>query len=232
MKLTLHELSQSLDLPSGTIDRWIRQGRIPIQKSGDNFIFKESALKKWAETHHLSFSLKSSEVSSPEDSGKAEKLFSAMKRGGVLYNIKGDDPESAVQSALDSMACLSAETKKFLYEKLIERERLASTGIGKGIAIPHPRNPQSDLQGIQEMKGCALICTCFLEKPVPFNAVDEKPVFVMFIILSPSVKIHLYLLSRLSFCMRDNEFVNFLQTNPDSDELFSKIAEFESTMGD
>jgi len=232
MKLTLNELSQALELPSGTVERWIRQGRIPIQKSGDNFIFKEAALKKWAETHNLSFILKTSEISVSEDSGKTERLFSAMKRGGVFYNIKGDDPESAVQSALDSMAFLSAERKKILYEKLIERERLTSTGIGKGIAIPHPRNPQTALAGFQEMNGLAAICTCFLEKPIPFNAVDDKPVFVMFIILSPSVKIHLYLLSRLSFCIRDNEFISFLKTNPDSEELFSKIAEFESAMAD
>jgi PTS system nitrogen regulatory IIA component len=73
----------------------------------------------------------------------------------------------------------------------------------------------------------ALILTCFLEKPIDFAAIDDQPVFVMFVLISPTIKIHLHLLSRLSFCVRDHAFVEFLKTHPDSDAFFLKIAEFE-----
>ncbi len=65
-----------------------------------------------------------------------------------------------------------------------------------------------------------------------FGEVDDKPVFVMFILLSPNVKIHLHLLSKLSFCLRNDTFVEFLKTSPEQDEFFSKIAEFESMITD
>ena len=107
---------------------------------------------------------------------------------------------------------------------MIEREHLTSTGIGKGVAIPHSHDPLPDTFEKPA------ITTCFLEKPVDFNAVDDRLVFVMFVLLSPTIKIHLHLLSRLSFCVRDNAFVEFLKTSPDSLTYFSKIAEFEKQL--
>ncbi|MBU4257854.1 MAG: PTS sugar transporter subunit IIA, partial [Desulfobacteraceae bacterium] len=76
----------------------------------------------------------------------------------------------------------------------------------------------------------SLITTCFLEKSIDFEAVDDKPVFVMFMLLSTSIKNHLHLLSRLAFCVRDNSFVEFLRTYPDSSSLLSKIADFENLL--
>ena len=110
------------------------------------------------------------------------------------------------------------------YEQLLEREHLTSTGIGKGVAIPHPHDP------LAEVTEKPLITTCFLEKPIDFNAIDDQPVFVLFILISPTIKIHLHLLSRLSFCVRDNAFVEFLKRSPDSDTFFLKITEFEKQL--
>ncbi len=57
MKLTRQEVALSLDLPLSTLDRWVRQGRIPIRLSDRGFEFKETALRKWAASHHLPFKL-------------------------------------------------------------------------------------------------------------------------------------------------------------------------------
>ncbi len=107
---------------------------------------------------------------------------------------------------------------------MLEREALTSTGIGRGVAIPHPRTPLSDA-----LKAPS-ITTCFLEKPIDFNSVDDRPVFVMFILLSTSVKVHLHLLSRLSFWVRSAAFVDFLKTAPDPDALFARVVEFEAQL--
>ncbi|MCP3950984.1 MAG: helix-turn-helix domain-containing protein, partial [Desulfobacterales bacterium] len=48
MKLNINEIARCLDLPVSTLDRWIRQGRIPVQKSGPNWSFDAQVLKKWA----------------------------------------------------------------------------------------------------------------------------------------------------------------------------------------
>ena len=57
MKMTIHEVAQCLNLHISTIERWIRQGRIPIQKTGNGYLFNESALKKWANMYRLPFSM-------------------------------------------------------------------------------------------------------------------------------------------------------------------------------
>lgn len=223
MELTINEVARCLDLPLSTVKRWIRQGRIPVYRSGNDCTFKASVLKKWADTHNLSFSLPEEGKTQQEETG-AENLLSATKKGGVFYGIKGEDVKTVLKSAVNKIPVLPTDAKEELYERLVERENLTSTGIGKGVAIPHPRTPLSD--GMKT----SVIITCFLEKPINFGAVDDKPVFIMFILLSPSIKDHLHLLSRLAFCLRDDSFVNFLKTSPDSDAFFKKIADFEKQL--
>ncbi len=228
MKLTVNEIAQRLELPASTVERWIRQGRIPIRRNGDICTFNSSVLEEWASAHNISFSsLKTCGVDPScgnSESDRPETLLSAMMHGGVLYSVKGEDADTVLYSAVNAVPFLTADAKTELYEGLIARERLTSTGIGKGVAIPHPRSPLS------QTEECPAIITCFLESPADFNAIDGRPVSVMFILLSTSTKIHLNLLSRLSFCVRDNAFVAFLKTAPEPDRLFSKIAEFEQKL--
>lgn len=223
MKLTIKEIAKCLQLPLSTVERWIRQGRIPIQKSGNNLIFTDSAIEKWAASHNLPFT-KSQKDRAPQESSGLENLLSVMKRGGVFRDVKGDDVPAVLQCAVNKILTLSESAKAQLYERLLERENLTSTGIGKGVAIPHPHDPLADI--IEK----PLIVTCFLEKPIDFAAIDDKPVFVMFILINPTIKLHLHLLSRLSYCVRDNTFVEFLKTSSDSDAFFSKIADFEKQL--
>ena len=220
MKLTIHEIAQSLYLPLGTVRRWIRQGRIPIHKSGSGFVFNEDILSKWAVAHNLSFSLPKKILEKHQDT-ELVNISSAVQRGGVFYDVKGEDVASTLKAAVRNIDVLTNHSKETIYQRLLERENLTSTGIGKGIAIPHPHKPlhSADYQ--------PFITVCFLEKPLEFSALDGKPVFVMFILLCPSVKSHLHLLSRLAFCIRDDSFVHFLTTYPSADKLLMKIVDFE-----
>ena len=215
----------ALNLPVSTIERWIRQGRIPIQRSGTDVIFIHAALEKWAATHNLPFSLNGNQANDhlPE---ALDSLLAAMQRGKVCHRVTGMDADAVLRSAVDCIDFLSEDSRDELFEKLIEREQLASTGIGNGIAIPHPRDPLS------QPPEMPVIATCFMEKPVHFNAIDDQPVSVFFVLISPTVKHHLHLLSRLSFCIRDKAFVAFLRAHPDAAALFSRIAEFEKQLDD
>ena len=223
MKLTIHEIAQSLYLPLGTVRRWIRQGRIPIHKSGSGFVFNEDILSKWAQAHNLTFSLPQKHPKEDPDA-ELESLSSAIRRGGIFYDIRGNDADSSLKAAVEKIDVLNNHSKEKLYQRLLEREHLTSTGIGKGVAIPHPHKP------LQSVDFRPFITTCFLEKPIEFAALDGKPVFVMFILLCPSVKGHLHLLSRLAFCIRDDSFVDFLKTYPSTDKLLQKIAHFEKQL--
>ena len=90
--------------------------------------------------------------------------------------------------------------KKFLLNVILARESLGSTGFGGGIAIPHVRNP------IVLHIPRPTITLCFLETPIEFGAIDGKPVTTLFTMVSPTVRAHLHLLSRLTFGLRRPEF--------------------------
>lgn len=223
MKLTLQQMACSLDLPETTVERWIRQGRIPVRKSGHFCMFRKSLLEKWATAHHLSFVLP--EKTSETRLGEVESsLLTAVERGGVYHDVAGETVEGVLRSSLERIDFLPEDTRLELLERLVDRERLTSTGIGKGVAIPHPRKPMSD------DKAESTIYTCFLEKPIDYGAIDDQPVFVLFILASPTVKEHLHLLSRLSYCLRDESFIRFLHTCPPEEPFLAKIADFEKKL--
>ncbi len=222
MRLKIEEFATCLQLTVSTVERWIRQGRIPARKKGLLCVFNLLSMQKWAEANNLTFTPPGSE---PEKKSKhrMDNLLAAMKRGGVFYDVEGDSVETVLNSAVSHISCFKTKAQKeSLYESLVARESLMSTGIGKGVAIPHPRTPlgHADIP--------AVITTCFLKKPVDYNAVDKKPVNVLFVLVCPSSKYHLHLLARLSFCLRDEDFLKFLARTPAQELFFKKVDEFDS----
>jgi len=221
MKLTLKELAAALSITPGTVERWIRQGSIPVRVKEGDCVFSSSALRKWAQDNNLTYQPPGSAMQqAPED--QLDNLSAAMERGGVHYDIEGESVEEILKAGVNRITWFDTqEQRQTLYESLLAREELMSTGIGKGVAIPHPRIPL----GYAQIP--AFITTCFLKKPVDYKAVDRLPVFVIFLLISPSSKHHLHLLARLSFCLRDEAFIDFLNHTPEPAAFFKKIEELD-----
>ena len=100
----------------------------------------------------------------------------------------------------------------------LARETLASTGVGDGIAIPHVRNP------VVLQVPVPMVTLCFLRTPVDFSAVDEKPVFALFSLVTPTIRAHLSLLSQLAFSLRSPGLLALLRSQASEDTI---MAEFE-----
>ena len=106
----------------------------------------------------------------------------------------------------------------------VAREALASTGVGDGIAIPHVRNP------IVLHVPRPTVTLCFLERPVDFGALDGKPVHCLFTLVSPTIRAHLHLLSRLAFALRDPGFHAVVQRQALRDEILTELRRVESAI--
>lgn len=220
MKTPLSDIARRMELPVDTLERWIRQGRVPVRKDGRLGDYDETALARWARRHGVPLA-EDCESGGGECRMEPETLHRAMTRGGVFHGIAGGGVEPVLSGLVSRVPDLPKDRRPELLSRLLEREALTSTGLGSGVAVPHPREPMT------EGPEAALIVTGFLEEPVAYRAIDDRPVFVLFLLLCPTTHVHLHLLSRLAFCLRDPALFRFLQTRPRQGELLERIAEFE-----
>jgi PTS system nitrogen regulatory IIA component len=223
MALSINEVAARLNLPIETVHRWVRQGKIPMQRQGDSYVIRREMLERWADEHKLEIQDRSSHKRSKGDEQpEFDSVLKAVQRGGVYYDVEGADRESALRSAVQHIPNIATDARSLLFNKLLERELLASTGIGHGIALPHPRSH------LEVAIASPQITTCFLDRAVPYDAIDGQPVRVLMVLLSRSTQQHLVMLSKLSFFLRDPDFRQRLSTKPSRSEIFDKIAELES----
>ncbi|MDR1424095.1 MAG: PTS IIA-like nitrogen regulatory protein PtsN [Azoarcus sp.] len=115
--------------------------------------------------------------------------------------------------------------RDLVFEKLFTRERLGSTGLGQGVAIPHAR-----IAGLAQAAG-ALIR---LAAPIPFDSLDGRPVSLVFVLLVPEKAndAHLQLLSELAHMFSDRAFRERLLAAPDAAALHALLTGWQETATD
>jgi PTS system nitrogen regulatory IIA component len=148
-------------------------------------------------------------------------LGALLEKGGIYYNLKGNTPKEALSALIAAMPAQQIFSPENLLNAVLEREALMSTSIGKGIALPHPRNPLAAGQAEQ------FAALAFLEKPVDWNALDGKPVDSLLLIVSASAKLHLESLSKITFFCQQDAFLDLLKRRASSEEIISFIIKTE-----
>jgi PTS system nitrogen regulatory IIA component len=116
--------------------------------------------------------------------------------GGVVANLRVTSKKQALQELAKRAAEITGQPERAIFEVLIERERLGTTGVGNGIAIPHGKLADLDrLYGLFAR----------LETPIDFDAIDEQPVDLICVLLAPETAgaDHLKALARVSRLLRD-----------------------------
>jgi len=223
MKLTVRDAAQLLKVTEKTIYRWIRQGNIPAYQISDQYRFNRAELLEWATSRKINVS---PEIFAEPEGGEAPppSLSEALREGGVHYRVSGKDKAEVLRAAVEMMKLPEEVDREFLYQVLLAREALGSTGIGEGIAIPHVRNP------IVLHLSRPMVMLCFLEHPVNFGALDGQPVSALFFLISPTVRAHLYLLSRLGFALRDPAFKNAVLHQASREQILEAITRVEGSM--
>ncbi len=225
MKLAVKDAARLLSVSEKTIYRWIADGRIPAHQVGDQYRFNRAELLEWATAQRISVS--PDILSEPETAGSAlPSVVEALRAGGIYYRIAGRDKPSVLRSVVDILQLPEEVDRQFLYDVLLAREALGSTGIGDGIAIPHVRNP------IVLHLPRPMITLCFLENPIDFGAVDGKPVSLLFTIISPTVRAHLHMLSRLMYLLHDKQFRAALSRQASRDEVLAEAGKAEAKLAE
>ena len=223
MQVSVREAAAILNVSDETIYKWVKDEEIPSHTMNDQVRFNRAELLEWATAHNIQVSPDLFTGDQPNKS-KLPTISEALKLGGVAYHVGGNDQPSVLRAVVNGMKLPEAVDREFLYQVLLARESLGSTGVGDGIAIPHVRNP------VVLHVAQPTVTLCFLENPIDFNAIDEKPVNILFTLISPTVRIHLHLLSRLGFILRNPEIKAALKRQAAATELMALIAAAESNI--
>lgn len=141
---------------------------------------------------------------------------------GVLASLKVKDKKTLLSLLADKAAFLTRVPSQRILETLIERERLGTTGVGQGIAIPHGR-----LTEIRKITGIFVK----LDTPIEYEAVDNQPVELVFMLLAPegSGADHLKALARVSRLLRNQAACDKLRKATSSEAMYAILTDPPST---
>jgi PTS system nitrogen regulatory IIA component len=143
-------------------------------------------------------------------------LTDIVAPNAVLPALKVNGKKQALQEIATRAAELSGQNDRVIFETLLQREKLGSTGIGHGIAIPHGKLPQLDrLFGLFAR----------LERPIDFESLDGQPVDLIFLLLAPegAGADHLKALAQVARLLRDPDVASKLRESRDAEALYAVL---------
>lgn len=145
--------------------------------------------------------------------GENVNIGDLILRGGVIGNVDADTPFEVYEQIKTKIRLPKSVTPDILQEGLSARERVLSTAVGRGIALPHCRDIL--LTGSDEQQ----ITVVYLKEPIDMNAPDGRKVDTMFVLLTSNSQSHLQVLSRLAGLIKDDSFVELLRSRASAEEL-------------
>ena len=148
----------------------------------------------------------------------AMEVAELLPQDAVLANLKAGSKKQALQELSAHAADITGLHERQIFDVLLERERLGTTGVGQGIAIPHGK-----LRELERLYGVF----ARLETPIDFDAIDDEPVDLIFLLLAPESAgaDHLKALARVSRLLRDQEFCRKLRGSVEPDALYALLTE-------
>ncbi len=144
-------------------------------------------------------------------------LSDLVAPSAILPALKTNSKKQALQDLAAKAADLTGQNQRAIFEILLQREKLGSTGIGNGIAIPHGKLPKlNQLFGLFAR----------LDRPVDFEALDGQPVDLIFLLLAPegAGADHLRALARVARLLRDREIARKLRDSRDAEAIYAVLA--------
>lgn len=152
------------------------------------------------------------------------KISEILKKENILFNIEAENKFDLIGKLVDNIAqTKNLNDREKLYQEVLKREKIMSTGVGKGIALPHAKtNLTKDMLG-------ALV---LLKEPINFESLDDELVSIVFLLIGSenNVGIHLRVLSKISRLMSSDAFRSQLAECTNADEVLALFVTYEDRM--
>jgi PTS system nitrogen regulatory IIA component len=223
MELKMKDVMELLQAPEKEVLKLIKTEKLPAHKISHQYMFNKQEIKEWIIRNGITVNEKFLELKLAD---MPVSVAGLIKKGGIIYGVKGNSAQEILADAVSKMKTPPELKKEAIFSSLIEREEMMPTAVGRGIAIPHPRNPIiADVENEN-------ITVCSLAAPVAYGAMDGMPVHTMFIVLSANPRRHLEILSKLLFLCQKPEFTEMLKAGSPFKEVLSYIEAAEARLSE
>jgi len=221
MKFSVKDVAEILKVSEKTIYRMIKNETIPCFRVGGQWRFDVQEILSWLEdTRAFSYHTAVSDPSNGDEEHISIAEF--LRRGGIYYNVPGTTKEIAILNSLENIQTnITRLDTKNLLSTIMERERLCPTSVGHGIAIPHPRT-------FKKFMELSYISLCFLEKPIPFGALDKENVDTLFFIFPKSERRFLRIQSKLLRLLKEDSVIATVIKAVSADNIYDVLSKKES----
>ena len=213
MQMSVSDAAKLFRVSEDTIYRWVHEDELPAARFNDRYHFSRVRLVEWAHKRRVPFSL--------EGDAEQSSLEESLLRGGVHHGIGGTDKRSVFEQLVALLPLPERTDRAYLLEMLLARERQGTTGFGKGIAIPHARDP------ILLRVNQPIVMLTYLAHPIDFEALDLLPVYALFTMVTPTIGAHLHLLSKLGGLLEDAGMMRLLEHRADTEAIVSRVRDVE-----
>ena len=145
-------------------------------------------------------------------------LGDLIRPESVIGALKAKSKKQVLQELSSHAAALTGLPERDIFDTLLQRERLGSTAVGEGVAIPHGK-----LASLNQMTGLF----ARLSEPIEFEAMDDQPVDLIFLLLAPegAGADHLKALARISRLLREDKAIEKLRASKDVAALYAVLTE-------
>ena len=215
----MKDMMEILQAPEKDVLKMIKDGKLPAHSINHQYMFNKQEIKEWVIKNGIKVNKRFLKLN-PGNS--LVSIAGLVKKGGILYGVKGKNPSAVLSYASAEMKLPPELNQEKVLSSLIQREEMMPTAVGRGIAIPHPRNPiVADIQNES-------ITICLPARPVPYEAMDKEPVHSMFIVMSANPGRHLEILSRLFYLCQQDDFISILKNKSPEADIISYIEKAEA----
>jgi PTS system nitrogen regulatory IIA component len=224
MEMSTREVARLLGRSESAVRRLAERGLLPAYRVHDVYRFNRVEVQEWALEHNVKIdpallgSTVGSAIASPS-------VYEALIRGGIHHDLPGKTPDEVFRRLVELPNIPEGTDRSLLYDLLATREALGSTGIGDGIAIPHPRSP------LVLRVSDPIVLLCFLKHRVDFHAADGQPVQTLITLLSPTIQAHLRMLASVAHMLHDEALRNLLRSRASRESIVDRIRALEEAAG-
>ena len=215
--MTLSEVAEYLKLAEKTVLRMVHEEKIPCARVASQWRFMRTVIDDWLLSQMKQLHKDDLEAYVAQ---RADEPFYRLIQTDLILELKPGSKEEVLAQLIQPLVERKLIRSKAIFlEKLMERERMISTALGKGVAVPHLRHPQ------ENPGGSSLLVIGICRPGTDFEAPDGKKTQLFFLLCSESEVVHLRVMSRLTAILRRKDVPDRILAAGRKDEVIRILDE-------